>query len=48
MGVGDMVVEKALKIMKSAVFVGLIVHERSRLFTKGVNLSVRRLNPRII
>ena len=38
-----MVIKKALKIMKSTVFVGLIVHERSRLFTKGVNLTVREL-----
>ena len=27
MRVGDMVVEKAFKIMKRTVFVGLIVHE---------------------
>ena len=43
-----MVVKKALKIVERALFVGLIVHERSRLFTKGVGLSVRQLNPRII
>jgi len=47
-GVGDMVIKKALKIIKSTVFVGLIVHERSRLFTKGVNLTVRELDPQII
>jgi len=36
-GKGDMMIKKAFEIVKGALFVGLIVHERSRLFTKGVD-----------
>ena len=41
-----MVVEETFEIMKRAVFEEWIVHER-RLFTKGANLTMRQLNPRI-
>ena len=45
--VGDMVIEEAFEIMKRTLFEGWIVHER-RLSAKGVNLTVRQLNPRVV